>query len=79
MARRTQTIKGYLIPTSDRSAADLTKFDAMVAALGLGETDVVAQAASLELRQWVRRWYRRRYVPEQLLDAMHLHVPWADI
>jgi hypothetical protein len=79
VARRTQTIKGYLIPTSDRTTTDLTEFDAVVVALGLSKTDVVAQAASQELRRWVRRWYRRRYVPEQLLDAMHLHVPWADI
>jgi hypothetical protein len=55
------TRNGYLVPTQDRTAADPTEYEAAAAAM----TDK-------DLRHWVERNYRTKYVPETVLAEMGL-------
>ena len=57
-----------------RPADELTDFDVAVGVLGLETLE--QQAASQALRTWVRRYHSSRYVPERLLELLHISDPW---
>ena len=51
----------YHMATIDRAADEPTEYEVAVATLD-----------AMALRQWVRRWYRSKYVPEDVLSALGL-------
>lgn len=61
----------HLECSSMRGPQEPTEFEVEVKRLGLSVEDRVS---SIELRSWATRWYRTKYVPEDLLKIWHLAV-----
>lgn len=54
-----------------RGPQEPTEFEAEARRLGVAPE---ARSSSPELRRWAMRWYRTKYVPEDLLKIWHLTV-----
>ena len=66
---------GTLTAISMRGPNDPTEFDLQVRAVKLTGGSIGLLTGSPQLREWVKLWYRQRYVPEELLDAWGLRLP----
>lgn len=67
--------QGYLVCDHERGPDDPTGFDEVVKVCHLSGKAAEVLAANATVKTWVRQWYRQRFVPENVLDALHLTYP----
>ncbi len=58
------------LPPRWMAAAGETEFERVARAAGVAPDDAAAVARSAELSGWVRHWYRSRWVPAAVLEAV---------
>ena len=61
-----------IMPAELRGPDEPTEFDLEAARLGLTGASEARLVANSDLLVWVRRWYRTKYVPENLLEKWGL-------